>query len=496
MKFERFLLEDYLATKEGKEHLNFFKNLKNILQNDMEKFDHFVNGKLNMPLSEGYFGDEKYYREKLSASQKLKKTENIEVFCEKLEEILTQYPDKNELAYRDMQFEIPDWSLIWSIASDFAFPYLFIQHFYKLQEIAEIFEIPLPPLPGKTQHLERCLYYPLLSKALYEFREEYHLNKEEFCTFLYGFAPRFLSKFMYNTLPAPNRVFLVGASKEDTENCLLGKIPKETVMLWQGSEEIEPGDIVIVYETAPYSRIGSIWRAMTVGFDDPFHYYPGKVFLTNPIKVPYITFNELQKNPVWREIGLVKAHMQGINGRLCSLKGYEELKKMWKKKGFDSKKLPTPPAYTTFYNANLQNEKDVEEQLLEPFLKKIGFKENEWRRQLPIKMGRGFHYYPDYALHVSGKDGDSKADFIWEAKYRIPTKRQEKIDYLQAKSYAIRLQSYGFGLVSMEGIKIYLKENDFSFEKALHFSWEDQNNSYKISEIKSILKKTPQTGRK
>ena len=182
--------------------------------------------------------------------------------------------------------------------------------------------------------------------------------------------------------------------------------------------------------------------------------------------------------------------MQGINGRLCSVEAYEELKKMWKNKGFDSKKLPSPSAYTAFYNANLQNEKDVEELLLEPFLEKIGFKSNEWRRQLPLKMGRGFHYYPDYALHVTGKDGDFKADFIWEAKYRIPTKRQEKADYLQGKSYAIRLQSNGFGLVSMEGIKIYLKENDFSFEKSLHYSWEDLEKNENFTEIKSILKKT------
>lgn len=395
-----------------------------------------------------------------------------------------------------MQHEIPYWSLIWAAVSEFAFPYLFIQHFYKLQEIAEIFEIPIPPLPGKTQHLERCLYYLKLYKIFYEFREEYDLNKEEFCTFLYGFAPRFLSKFEYNSLPDPNRVFLAGASKEDTENCLLEKIPKEKVMLWQGSEEIEAGDIVIVYETSPYSRIGSVWQAMTVGFDDPFHYYPGKVFLTNPLKVPYITFNELEKNRVWGEIGLVKAHMQGINGRLCSQEGYEEFKKMWKKKEFNSKKIPTPPAYTSFYNENLQNEKDVETLLLEPFLEKIGFKSNEWRRQLPLQMGRGFHYYPDYALHVTGKDGDYKADFIWEAKYRIPTKRQERIDYLQAKSYAIRLQSNGFGLVSMEGIKIFLKENDFSFEKSFHYSWEDLEKTENFTEIKSILKKTSGAGKK
>ena len=154
MKFERFLLEDYLATKDGQEHLNFFTDLRGILQNDIKKFHHFVNRKLNMPLSEEYFGDEEYYREIFSAPQKRKKTKNIREYCEKLEDFLTQYPDKNDLTYRDMQHEIPYWSLIWAAVSEFAFPYLFIQHFYKLQEIAETFEIPIPPLPGKIHFFE------------------------------------------------------------------------------------------------------------------------------------------------------------------------------------------------------------------------------------------------------------------------------------------------------------------------------------------------------
>ena len=73
MKFERFLLEDYLATKEGKEHLNFFKNLKDILQNDMEKFNRFVNSKLNLNLANDYYWDEKDYRKIFLKPSKQKK---------------------------------------------------------------------------------------------------------------------------------------------------------------------------------------------------------------------------------------------------------------------------------------------------------------------------------------------------------------------------------------------------------------------------------------
>ena len=337
--------------------------------------------------------------------------------------------------------------------------------------------------------MERCFYYADLCKVFYDFRLEYNLNKEEFCTFLYGFAPRFLTKSLYDDLPKPNRVFLLGASQEDVEHCLLEEMQPNKTILWQGNEEIERGDIAILYETAPYSRFGSIWRASSPGYDDPFHHYSGKVFLTNPTKIPYITFKELQRNPVWGEMGLVKAHMQGINGRFCSVEGYEELKKIIKTKGGNAEILPFLPSYATFFNKNLQNEKDVETQLLEPFLKKIGYTETEWCRQLPLKMGRGFRYYPDYILHVMKQDDDFKGDFIWEAKYRIPTKKQEKTDYSQAKSYAVRLQCKGFGLVSMEGIVIFLKEEDFDFSKGKHYSWEEMKKPTLFAEIRSLLKK-------
>lgn len=46
----------------------------------------------------------------------------------------------------------------------------------------------------------------------------------------------------------------------------------------------------------------------------------------------------------------------------------------------------------------LKNEKDVEKNLLEPLLIKIGYKKDDWIRQMKIRMGRGHRIYPDYAI--------------------------------------------------------------------------------------------------
>ena len=216
-----------------------------------------------------------------------------------------------------------------------------------------------------------------------------------------------------------------------------------------------PGDIVLIYETTPFSRIGSVWRAVSPGFDDPFHYYPGKVYLSHPIKIPYLYFNALLHDPVWGKKPLVKAHKQGVNGK---------------------------PVTCT--------EKDIEEMLLNPLLEKLGYNiKKEFVRQFPIRMGRGIRYYPDYALHASGKNGGEHADFIWEAKYRIPTKKQLLEDFGQAKSYAMRLGTNGLGLVSMEGIWVVAAEDHFNFEKLKKYSWEELEDPEIFAELKSFLYK-------
>lgn len=341
-------------------------------------------------------------------------------------------------------------------------------NFYKLVQIFELFEIPLPQIPGRLKYVERSNYYFELCRVLYDFRLQKGLTPTELCVFLYGFAPRFLENFLVSDLPEANRIYIVGATEGDVRNLLMKPLPDSIIQYWQGNEEMLPGDIVLVYETTPFSRIGSVWRAVSPGFDDPFHYYPGKVYLSHPIKIPYLYFNALPHDPVWGKKPLVKAHMQGVNGKPVTCEEYEALKRMIKQRDprFDLNKLPNPPLYSQFYREDLQTEKDIEEMLLNPLLEKLGYNiKKEFVRQFPIRMGRGIRYYPDYALHASGKNGGEHADFIWEAKYRIPTKKQLLEDFGQAKSYAMRLGTNGVRLVSMEGIWVVAAEDHFNFEK-------------------------------
>lgn len=491
MKFEKFLLDDYLQTAQGEKVYSFFADLKNIYFHHENKFFAFVDSMLDVPDVDIYlFPPDDIQLDERDYGQK-EKISSIEKYIQEKPDFW-KIDSKGEA--RDYQTEIPFFSVTQFMKHpDYAFPYLFPQHFYKFTEICSLFEISIPALPGKTQHLERLNYYYDLCRVLYNFRMQYNLNPVELCVFLYGFAIRFLGKFIERELPEPNQIFMLGANEEDAEGALAEKIEDDAVSCWQGNEEILPGDIILLYERAPYKRIGSIWRAVSPGFDDPFHYYPGKVFLSHPIQsIPTVTFDDLKQDPVWSKNGLVRANMQGIGFKNTDVthEEYEALKKLFKKKNpsFNQKCIPEPPVYAKFFHADLDDERDVEEKLLEPLLIRLGYNvKKEFTRQFPIRMGRGLRYYPDYALHAQGTHGNERADFIWEAKYRIPTQKQLAEDFGQAKSYAVRLSCQGMGLVSQEGIWLSWAKDHFSFDKLRKYSWNELQNPDIFGRLKAIF---------
>ena len=492
MRFEKFLLDDYLQTKEGKELFAFFKNFRKNFFHNQKKFFEIVNSFLEIPDAEYFYSlndpPDGYIITETEILRNIREFSGIDDFIGKGCSLELWESDP-----RLFQNCICFYSVIYYIKyPEYAFPYLFPEHFFRLPEICEKFEIAIPPVPGKTKHLERIYYYFNLCRVMYEFRKQYGLSPVELCVFLYGFAPRFSEKYTENELPQPNNIHIIGTAKEDVEEYTKNPFNEKSVYCWQGPEGILPGDIIILYERAPYSRISSIWRAVSPSYDDPFHYYPGKVFMSCPVRVPNIEFDTLFSDPIWGKNGLVKAHMQGIGFKrtIITHDEYERLKKLFKQrdKKFNLKSLPEPPPYAQFYHEGIKTEKDVEEKFLEPLLAKLGYNvKKEFTRQFPIRMGRGIRYYPDYALHAKGTRGEERADFIWEAKYRIPTQKQLREDYGQAKSYAIRLQTKGFGLVSIEGVKIWTAASHFDFDKLISCSWEELEMPEKMGQLKILF---------
>ena len=371
---------------------------------------------------------------------------------------------------------------------EYAFPYLFPQHFYLLQAICKEFEIDLPDLPPKKDNIARFRYYVEICRAMYEFRIKHELSHAELCAFVYGFALRDIEAIRRNCSKEPTRIFMVHASPADQNGILREELNKETVGMWQGSDGMRMGDIVLMYECSPSKSFGSVWRAVTPGFDDPFDLYQGKVFLGDPVRFPKVSFSELLADPIWSKKPEVSAHMQGGSGRACSVDEYESLKLMIHKKDplFDLDMLPSPPPVANFDFSELHDERDVEIHLLEPLLIKLGFRKNDWVRQHSVRIGRSNSSRPDYLIGLVRSTKGDRADLVFEAKYSIPSKKQCIKDHGQAVAYGGILYSRIVTLIALEGVWIFNRSDEFDFDKGIHYTWaqlEGDNTMVELSKL-------------
>ena len=367
-------------------------------------------------------------------------------------------------------------NILFSIFSDYFFPFNLDCEFNKFQSICVEFNIPIPEVPKRRDWKGRALYYIDLCDALFEFRKINGFTSGELCAFLYDFAPAVMKDLEDTEVPNPSKVWFVGGHKGNFEE--LDVASDNTIYSWQGNVDAKRGDIVVMYCLTPRSYIHSIWRVIGDGFADPFFYYYSVMYITNPLKLDAcITINELKSNKIWANSPLIRKNLQGVNGAPIKYSEYIELLSMLKTKGQNIEVLPIIKPTNRFERDDFKDERDVEIRLIEPFLELINYKHTDWVRQMPVKMGRGERNYPDYCFGANTKRGDEMAKMIIESKYEIKTQKDLQEAYFQAKSYAIRLQSDKFVLASREGIWIYEPKNgNYKFDQYIHYNWVEIEN--------------------
>lgn len=237
-----------------------------------------------------------------------------------------------------------------------------------------------------------------------------------------------------------------------------------------------------MYCLSPRSYIHSIWRAVRDGYIEPYFHWYSMIEIAFPQKVKPITFKELIEDEIFSKKGLVKAHMIGINGKGLSVTEYHHLLEILKNKGQDISHFPRIEKIGGFDNENLENERDVEIKLIEPLIQRLEYKQSDWIRQMPLRMGHGIRYYPDYVFGAIQKKGEESAKMIIESKYQISNEKELFEAYYQAKSYALRLSTQCFIVASKEGVWIFNKDEILS-KNNYHKTWNDLLNPDIFHEI-------------
>lgn len=504
MEFNQFLWNNYKESSSGKELYEFFKNYNEIII-DNKKYEYYQNlrgsiaykGTLEIDFSDCVCGISNMYRafthnENNSLIEiKIENIDEAEIFYKKTLEI--QFIDGNgKLLDNDFTSDdVPFLSeVLYAISPKYFFPYYFERLYQDVIEIFNTFGIFLPPVPRKTDKTGRYLHYFELCKSLYQFRNKNNLDEYDLPTFLYGFAINIIKRYkVSDELPKPRKAYFVGGGKKDStvdssgDFAYLDNALPDSVSNWNGDPETQTGDIIVMYCLSPRSYIHSIWRAVTPGSVDPFFHYYKNINIGRPISVEHIGIDEIKADSVLNELPLVKANMQGINGRNIPKKYYDHLLEILKSKGQDISILPRLED-NEIKTEVLNNEKDVEEKLLEPLLIKIGYKEKDWMRQMKLRMGRGDRVYPDYVIFPHDERNNESCYWLWEAKYTIDSHKQLEEDFGQAKSYALRLKSSGLGLVSQEGVWLSIPE--YNIEKIKFWSWKQISEHESLNEIFDI----------
>jgi hypothetical protein len=492
MKFTNYIWDLYKNSDEGKKEMKMFttKNIEKLsLKFDFELTVEVVNVNNKTEIFHPYREANEILKNKtINNFKEARELFNNIVIKQIIEEKQEKYNFFFEFigAFSTaLYFRFPDYYL----------PYFFTNDTYSdFLRICDNFGITLPQNPKRNNQEERTWFYFEICELLHQFRKKHNISSSEFPAFLYCFAFDSLESIEEPELPKPSKVFFLGAGAGFTQEndnpdfYFLDNSNIQSTNTWgAGGLKIKKGDLVLMYCLSPRKYIHSIWRAMNNSFIDPFSYYYYGVKVGFPKKIKPITFQELSNNPIFRENSTVRAHMQGLNGKSLSTLEFSELLKILERKGQSTIDFPKLPIYNRAFK-QIENERDVEIQLIEPLLKDLNFTEKDWIRQLPIRMGRQTKYYPDYAIIANSTIGKEKALIILEAKYSINSDKQLEDAFLQARSYGLRLQSEKIILADRDFVWLYEKKNgDFEFNPILKVHWNDLTNSDDLYELKKRL---------
>lgn len=493
MKFTSYIWELYKRSDKGRLELTMFdkgniKNLSSKFDFELKEQYEIENGEIEFffPYKEMIKELENDKVSNFSDARNLYEELVIDIIKKESEKKYNFFFDNIEAFSTALYHRFPE----------YFFPYYFSNDNYiDFLRVCENFDIGLPFNPIRHNQEKRAWFYFEICEVLYKFRIKHNITADDFPAFLYCFGIDCLEQIEEEELPKPSRIYFLGAGagfakeQDNWDFQFLDNANNKSTNTWgAGGLKIKKGDLVLMYCLSPRKYLHSIWRALEDSFIDPFTYYYYGVKVGFPQEIKHIGFRELKTNHIFKDNSTIKAHMQGLNGRALTVIEYTELLELIENKGQSTDKLPKLPVYERNIE-HIDNERDVEQQLIEPLLKDLGFKESDWIRQLPIRMGRQTKYYPDYAILVNRTKGKEKSKIVLEAKYSINSDKQLNDAFFQARSYGLRLQSERIVLADRDFVWLYGKTNgDFEQNPILKFHWNDLINAENLYKLKEKMR--------
>ena len=368
--------------------------------------------------------------------------------------------------------------------SELFIPYYFSTTYNILETIANIFEIDFPAIPAKSDYKGRVWHYANICKALYTFRIKNNLTFYELCAFLYDFAPKYvggIDSYIIKDLPTPKSAYFIGGGGRNAD--AVAEDDPQNVIRWQCSPNTQAGDLIVMYLRTPISAISSIWQAQSIGFVDPFFWYYRMTYIGNPIKINRIPLNQIKADEILGKMWIVKKNMQGINGVELLPSEYNHIVDL------TGKDICRLESVMEMDDEDFPNEKAVEEKLIKPLLKKLGYSAGDYVQQMYIEIGNHNHaLIPDFVLKPRRSTGHQSGYAIIEAKRSIKNGRQWEDAKGQVRGYAKLLSAKYSVVASMETICVMSSQDDYT-EEIFSKPWSSLSSPDTLYCLKKLLGK-------
>ncbi len=501
MRFNKFLWDNYCQTERGRAALQRHANPSNeTFDNDLQKIEILIKDEcLDQYAEPVIYGDVAEMVRSAAEKLQVSSSDQAEEAYIELYKNCVPLRAQNKSGEIDDIFlfgdEDDDWYDFVAAISlglhqahpEYFLPYGFCNRFHQLTEVHQEFGIPLAPVPTKGDKAGRAFYYLDINAAWQEFRRLHGLSAAEMGAFLYDFAKEFVTPTDASDLPLPTKAWMVTGGSWDIAT--VEQATGETTQHWGANAGVRRGDILVMYLVKPKSCIHSIWRAASDGFVDPFFHYHSIAWIAAPIKTAAVPLAALKSHPLLSQKGAVRANFQGPSSKApLSFEEYQAILDMMVANGQDRTTLPVIQAPPVQLDIDLENERDVETHLIEPLLTQLGYRDKDRIRQMPIRMGRGERNYPDYAIGAIIGRGNESARMIIESKYQLSSRRDFEEGFLQAKSYAVRLQCHVMVLAAREGVWIFDKHGDnFQIDHHDYCSWGELNHPDALHKVIAMI---------
>jgi hypothetical protein len=230
-----------------------------------------------------------------------------------------------------------------------------------------------------------------------------------------------------------------------------GSLDSDDELEWSGRKEMQEGDLVFMYRTAPRRAITDVLEVTGEPIFDPWGAWDGFwVNLSRVCRVDDVPFTALRDDPVLGDWGVVRKRLTGVRTEPVPHTIYNRLLLEIPERTREAHGLIPEPTADVGRSGQFVSEKDFEDRVIEPLLRRwdLGYQKQYKRR---FRFGSQNHLgIVDF--YVS--DGKGPVT-LFENKARILDEKELKEAAEQGRSYALMLGTPSFVVASPEGIWVY-----------------------------------------